>query len=104
VKNKQALEQAWAPKDFSRMIFIAGALSSFSQLVFRVLIFTINNNEEVYSEYEFSSVSIIVMALMLGLQQYSQRSLRVGEAVSFKPAPTNAPRAINLDEPFDFTP
>ena len=68
IRNQQALEDAWEPKDFIRMIMIAGALSSSSLLMLRVCLFAIKNDEEVYKNYEFSSTNIVVIALLLGLQ------------------------------------
>lgn len=67
IRNQQALEDAWEPKDFTRMIVIAGALSSSSLLFLRVCLFAIKNNDEVYRDYEFSSTNIVVIALLLGL-------------------------------------
>ena len=104
IKNKTALEQAWEPKHFFRMILIAGFLSTSSLLVCRVLLFTINNDEKTYQEYEFSSSSIVVMSLMLGLQQYAQRSVKATSQAAFKASPTTVARPIDLADPFSFQP
>lgn len=48
IRNQSALEDAWEPKDFTRMIMIAGALSSSSLLILRLSLFAIKNDEDVY--------------------------------------------------------
>lgn len=68
------MEEAWEPRDFTRMLVIAGGLSTSSLLLLRVTLFAINNDDKVYSGYEFSSTNIVVISLLLGLQQCSHRS------------------------------
>ena len=74
IRNRESLEEAWEPRDFTRMLVIAGGLSTSSLLLLRVTLFAINNDDKVYSGYEFSSTNIVVISLLLGLQQCSHRS------------------------------
>ena len=49
IMNRQSLEQAWEPKEFGKMICVAGGLSSASHLMVRAVIYGITRNEEGYS-------------------------------------------------------
>ena len=69
IMNRQSLEQAWDTKEFVKMICISGGLSSATHLLCRACIYGVTRNQEAYAQYRYSSINIIVMALLLGLCQ-----------------------------------
>ena len=99
-------------EDFTRMLVIAGSLSASSLLLLRVCLFAINNDDKVYSEYEFSSTNIVVISLLLGLQQCSHRSFTAsanpivfGADQQQKPVSSSGVRPLTISgDPFAFKP
>ena len=49
------------------MVIITGFLSSMTHFGLRLLIFSITKNKENYAQFEFASIQIIIMILLLGL-------------------------------------
>ena len=68
-KNRECLESAWQTKNFMRMLVITSFLSSMTQFVLRLCIYSITKNAESYNSFEYSSLNLIVMSLLLGLHQ-----------------------------------
>lgn len=66
-KNRTCFETAWQRKDFMRMLLVTSFLSSMTQLVIRLVLYSITKNAESYNSFEYSSLNLIVMSLLLGL-------------------------------------
>lgn len=69
IKNKSSLESAWKTKDLFVLLCVAGVLSTVSHFICRLVLMKINL--EGYLEFQYSSLNLIIMALLLGLKQAS---------------------------------
>lgn len=88
IKNKSALEHIWRRSDFFYMVCVAGFLSTTTHFVWRLSMFAVFKNGQAYRDFEYGSINLITMALVLGLRQASSHQLVLhrqsqGSAISF---------------------
>lgn len=89
IKNKAALEHIWRRRDFFYMVLVAGFLATTTHFAWRLALFALFKNEEAYREFEYGSINLITMALVLGLRQVAshqtmlQRQTQQVSAITF---------------------
>lgn len=69
IKNKASLESAWRTKDLVVLLCVAGVLSTLSHFACRLALMKLNLQG--YLEFQYCSLNLIIMALLLGLKQAS---------------------------------
>lgn len=67
-KNREVFSGLWTGRQLTMLLFLAGFLSTASQYFFRCFLLLITQDSEVYSDFYYGSLRIILMTLLMGLR------------------------------------
>ena len=67
IKNKASFEEAWRRWDFFLLLCFSGSLATAAHFCCRLIMMEIN--EKAYLDFEYCSLNLVIMSLLLGLKQ-----------------------------------